>query len=121
MFYIHNVPGRLRIRSEAIRKDPSAANSVKISLSSMPGIGVVDINLVTSSVLIHYNKEKVNYRDIVSLLEGSGHFDQPRVLTNGGKYLNDLGIGKTMFKTLTSVLIGKALADTPLSILGFFV
>jgi hypothetical protein len=121
MFYIHNVPGRLRIRSEAVKNNPSAANSVKISLSSMPGIGVVDINLVTGGILIHYNKKTVNYRDIVSLLERNGYIDRSRAITNNDQFLIAPGIGKTIFKTMTSVLIGKVLADTPLSILVFLV
>ena len=120
MYYIHNVPGRLRIRSEAVKKNPSAANSVKISLSSMPGIGVVDINPLSGSVLIHYNKKTVNYKDIVSLLERSGYLDQPETLTNNDQLQNAHSIGKTMFKTMTSVLIEKVLATTLLSIQGLF-
>ena len=52
MFYIHNVPGRLRIRSEAIRKNRTAADSVRVALSLLLGIGIVDINLITGSILI---------------------------------------------------------------------
>jgi len=54
MFYVHNVPGRLRIRSEILKRNNLAADAAKIALSTIPGIGVVEINPVTGSILVHY-------------------------------------------------------------------
>ena len=120
MFYIHNVPGRLRIRSEAIKKNRTAADSVRVALSLLPGIGIVDINLITGSILINYNKQVVNYEDILCLLDRRGYCDRGKALTNDACIENaTIGVGKTIFKTMAGALIGKALAETPLSILGY--
>src|ERR1700690_1513691 len=120
MFYIHNVPGRLRIRSEARKKNRTAADSVRVALSLIPGIGIVGINLITGSILINYNKLVVNYEDIVCLLDRRGYFDRGKALTNDACIENEtIGIRTTIFKTMAGALIGKALADTPLSILGY--
>ena len=121
MFYIHNVPGRLRIRSEAIKKNRNAADSVRGALSLLPGIGIVEINLITGSILINYNKQVVNYEDILCLLNRRGYFNRDKALTNDARIENaNIGVGRTIFKTMACALIGKALADTPLSILGYF-
>jgi copper chaperone CopZ len=73
MFYIYNVPGRLRIRSEVLKKNHLAADSVRIALSTIPGIGVVEINSVAGSIIVDYNHNAVNHEDIISLLERKGY------------------------------------------------
>jgi len=73
MFYIHNVPGRLRIRSEVLKRNHLAANSVRIALSTIPGIGVVEINSVAGTIIVYYNHKAVNHEDIISLLARMGY------------------------------------------------
>jgi hypothetical protein len=73
MFYIYNVPGRLRIRSEVLKRNHLAADSVRIALSTIPGIGVVEINSVAGSIIVDYNHKAVNHEDIISLLERKGY------------------------------------------------
>ena len=121
MFYIHNVPGRLRIRSEILKKNRFACDSGRIVLSTIPGIGVVEINSVTGSILIQYNHKAVNYEDIIFLLERKGHFDRTMASTNNkGIQSGALPVVQTILKSLVGVLIGKALSDSPLSFLGLF-
>jgi len=73
MFFIQNVPGRLRIRSKILKGDQLAADSMKIALSTINGIGAVEISPVSGGIIIHYNHKAVNYDDIISLLERKGY------------------------------------------------
>ncbi|MGD1076609.1 MAG: HMA2 domain-containing protein [Thermodesulfovibrionales bacterium] len=56
MFYIHNVPGKVRIISEAIKANPQAANEVLKGLTTLAGVCIVHVTLTTGSILIHYNQ-----------------------------------------------------------------
>jgi copper chaperone CopZ len=119
MFYVHNVPGRLRIRSEILKRNNLAADAAKIALSTIPGIGVVEINPVTGSILVHYRHKAVNHEDIISLLERKGYLDRTKANANNkGMQNSALTAGHTIPKSLVSIVIGMALSDTPLSFLG---
>jgi copper chaperone CopZ len=72
MFYMHNVPGRLRIGSKILKWNHFAADSVRKALSAIPGIGVVEINPLTGGITVYYNHKTVNHEDIISLLERMG-------------------------------------------------
>jgi|GEM_PF-1308405 len=120
MFYIHNVTGRLRIRSEQFKRNRFACDSVRMVLSTIPGIGVVEINHVTGSVLVHYNHKTVNHENIISLLERKGYLDRTNAYTDDKRIQNGtLTIGQTIVKPIVGMLIGMALSDTPLSFLAF--
>jgi copper chaperone CopZ len=82
MFYIHNVPGRVRIKTDVLRKNSGAADEIRKALSVIRGIGTVDINLTTGSILIHYNYEVVSCEEIVRLFENRGFFNRARAITN---------------------------------------
>jgi len=88
-YYIHNVPGRLRLKSPVVRKNQEVADEIKKMLGTMNGIAVVEINLVTGSILINYNPKTLQYKDIISLLQKKGYFDMSKAMTND-KYFQDI-------------------------------
>ena len=81
-YYIHNVPGRLRIKSPSIKKNGNVANELKKALSTMNGIATVDINLTTGSLLVNFNPKAVSHEDIINLLQRKGYFDTSKAATN---------------------------------------
>ncbi len=120
MFYIHNVPGRLRIISEAVKKNPSAPDAIRMGLSTLTGIGVVYVNLTTGSILIHYNPQTANVRDIVGVIERKGYFDRSKAISSDDYFRNGFSkIGKTAVNTMALTFIGNVVANTPLSFLRF--
>ena len=54
---IHFIPGRLRFKLRHLKNDAGMAGMVRQVLSNIPGIRSVEINPITSSVLIHYDPE----------------------------------------------------------------
>ncbi len=110
MFYIHSVPGRVRIISEVIKKNPRAADEVRKWLSTLAGIGTADINLTTGSILVHYNTKMVNASDIVNLLERKGYFDQTRAISNDEYFRNGFSkTGSKVVKAIVETFIGSAI------------
>ncbi len=121
-YYIHNVPGRLRIKSPIIKNNKHVADELKKSLSTMQGIAIVDINPTTGSLLVNYNHKIVKHNDIVDLLQRKGYFDASKAVTND-EYLQKAAekagniIGKSIFSTFT----GMALEKTPFSFLTILI
>jgi copper chaperone CopZ len=121
-YYIHNVPGRLRIKSPIIKNNKNIADELKKSLSTMQGIATVDINPTTGSLLVNYNHKIVKHNDIVDLLQRKGYFDASKAVTND-EYLQKAAekagniIGKSIFSTFT----GMALEKTPFSFLTILI
>jgi len=121
-YYIHNVPGRLRIKSPVIKNNKDIADELKKSLSTIQGIAAVDINPTTGSLLVNYNYKIVKYNDIVDLLQRKGYFDASKAINND-EYLQRAAekagniIGKSMFSTFA----GMALEKTPFSFLTILI
>ena len=117
--YIHNVPGRLRIKSPSIKKNENVADELKKTLSTMKGIATVDINLVTGSLLVNYNPKMANYKDIVGILQRKGHFDMSRAATND-QYISKAAAkaGNIVSRALFGAFVEKALEGSALSFLA---
>jgi len=121
-YYIHNVPGRLRVKSPAVRKNQGAADEIRRILGTMNGIAVVEINLLTGSILINYNPKTMQYKDIVSLLQRKGYFDMSKAMTND-QYIQTAAskAGNIVGKSIFGAFAGVALKETPLSFLAILI
>jgi copper chaperone CopZ len=118
-YYIHNVPGRLRIKSPKIKKNENVADELKKVLSTMTGIATVDINLTTGSLLVNYNPKVANHKDIVSILQRKGYFDTTRAATND-QYVHGAvaKAGNLVTKAVFGAVVEKVLEGSALSLLA---
>jgi copper chaperone CopZ len=115
-YYIHNVPGRLRVKTPLVKQNKEAADEVKKALSTMRGIATVDINLITGSILINYNPKAAHARDIVNMLQRRGYFDASKAITHD-QYIQKAAsragdiVGKAIFGTFVDMALeGSALS-----------
>jgi copper chaperone CopZ len=121
-YYMHNVPGRLRVKSPVFKRNPNASDDLKKILSSVRGIATVDINPTTGSLLINYNHHIVKHDEIIHLLQRKGYFDASKAATND-EYLHRAAskagsiIGRSIFGTFA----GLALEGTPLAFLAVLI
>ena len=53
--FVHLLPGRLRLKVDALKRQPKLATRLHAHLSAVSGIDRVDVNPRTGSVLLHYN------------------------------------------------------------------
>ncbi len=49
-YYVHHVPGRLRVKSPLIKNNETVAAAVKQLLRGVNGVDSVDVNLTTGSL-----------------------------------------------------------------------
>lgn len=57
---VHFIPGRLRLRVKQLKNDPEFSARVKDEIEAVPGIIQVEINELTGSVLLKYEKEALD-------------------------------------------------------------
>jgi hypothetical protein len=101
--YVHSIPGRLRVKSATIKKNPTAAGRIRAVLSPTPGVQQVDVNLLTGSVLIRYDCQGARADELLGKLNQAGYFEPSEavtqddllhaMLTRTGKAIGSLALG----------------------------
>jgi hypothetical protein len=81
-YYLHDIPGRLRIKTPAVKNNPKAADDIKNLLATLRGVNSMEFNLTTGSILIYYHPDKLHQGSIIDLLCDKGYFDQSKAVTN---------------------------------------
>jgi len=81
-YYIHDIPGRIRVRSPRIKNNRRAADEVKRLITLFHGVNSVECNLITGSILVNYHPDRLNKEEIVDLLSEKGFFDKLKAVTN---------------------------------------
>ena len=103
MYYIHNIPRRLRVKRPSIKRNRSAAEDVKTMLGSVHGVDKANVKLTTGSLLVNYHPKLLKYNDIVNLLQSKGYFDHSRTVTNDEYIHNaDSRVGELAWSVITS-------------------
>jgi copper chaperone CopZ len=67
--YIHHLPGRLRVRIDRAKNNPSTARSVDQLLRNTLGVSSVSVNVTTGSVLIHYDTSQIDADALLQRLQ----------------------------------------------------
>lgn len=104
-YYIHHVPGRLRIKTARLRCLECQAKLDKM-LGALPGINHYQHNNKIGSVLIHYDAAQLSANDIVYSLYKAGCLESPISATpaasGGGDLVKQAGalFGNALFGTL---------------------
>ena len=79
-YYLHSVPGRLRVKIPHLRQRPAEAAAIREVLR-IDGIHEVKIKHLTGSVVVHYDSAQLSEGRIVQALETSGYFDRSRAIS----------------------------------------
>jgi hypothetical protein len=101
--YVHSIPGRLRVKTPAIKKNSAEAKKVERLLISIRGIQSLQINLTTGSVLVLYNADDLTPEYLLGVLFVAGYIEPTKVvthdevvhsaLTRAGKTVGSLVVG----------------------------
>lgn len=121
-YYLHNIPGRLRVKSPLLKRNDAAADELKMALSAIQGIAAVDFNPVTGSLLINYNHRTTKHEDIISLLERKGYFDRKKAVSNDSYFHNAAEkTGRVIGKAALGMALEKAFEGSALSLIGLLI
>lgn len=121
-YYIHNVPGRLRVKSPLLKRNENSAYALRKFLGTVNGIATIDISLITGSLLVNYNPRLIRHNDILVLLEDRGYLDISKALNND-QYIKKAAskAGDVIGKALFGVFVDKAFEGSALSFLTILI
>lgn len=101
--YIHHVPGRLRVRTQAFRCQPSRVQQAAQRLRAMEGVGDVEINSAAGSITVRYDPDRCTHRALLAVLEDLGCVRAPRLSSSQGGEMAGL-FGKALVGALAQTL-----------------
>jgi copper chaperone CopZ len=80
-YYIHYVPGRMRIESPVLHDNTAKAKEFETFIKGFNGISAIEIHAATGSAIIHFEEKKINCEQIIGILEKHGYFNLSRAET----------------------------------------
>jgi copper chaperone CopZ len=82
--YIHHIPGRLRVRSAAIKRNEIRAEALKRLLAGTEGVASTEVNTLTGSVVIRYDPERASGQALADMLRDRGYLTSSSMAGTGG-------------------------------------
>ena len=77
--YIHHIPGRVRVRMPELKANAKGAQEFQAVMQQIPGVASVEINLLTGSVLVHYDGSSATAGLLHNLLQRHGAWPTSKV------------------------------------------
>jgi hypothetical protein len=121
-YYMHEVPGRLRIKIPALKRDAHRAREIQRAIRSVSGVRSTSANTLTGSVTVHYDPEQVRAGMIVAHLSREEYIDVAQAMSR--KPQTDTALsraGQTAAKVLLGLAMDRLLQGSPLGILTAFI
>ena len=121
--YVHHVPGRLRVRSAILKRNPYAAAMVASDLGSHKGVRSAEASPRTGSITVVYDPDIAQLATIKAYLRDAGHLRDTghlsgqgaavmpaRTLTLSGEAIRASGevVAKTVFGVVVEKLIERS-------------
>ncbi|NTU43635.1 MAG: hypothetical protein HGA78_11435 [Nitrospirales bacterium] len=82
IYYIHYVPGRMRIQTPYIQDHPNRARHFEADMGGVRGVVSVRTNPVTGSALILFHEQELDCEQLIGILEVKGYFSLVDSVTN---------------------------------------
>ena len=83
--YVHHIPGRLRFRTPALKRNPQAAEAVRGRLTALPGVRSAEVNSLTGSVTVLYDAASGASDALLSALHESAGLPGREPATRSGR------------------------------------
>lgn len=117
-YYVHQVPGRIRVRIPAIRRNPYQAEEIR-NLLDFDGVQTVAINHLTGSVVVLYDPERLDPASLLGVLSEKGYYDGRRAVTCDTLIRNKAQLAAAKAgRFFFGWAVGKALESSGLSVLA---
>lgn len=118
-YYLHKVPGRLRVKLPRLRNHPQRSRRVRDLLEAQLGVEVVTANEVTGSVLVYYDCDLLGEQEILDVLRDNGWFDD-RLVVSADAHIDRVATkaGHAVGRAMAGWIVGKALEANGLSLLA---
>ena len=121
-YYVHNIPGRLRVKTPIVKGDPDTAEDIRKILETVVGIDSTAVRPLTGSVIINYDSKTVDSATILDILRRKGYFDASKVQTKDDYMETAITkAGGIIGKALFGFFLEKAFEGSALSLLSVLI
>ena len=121
-YYIHNVQGRLRVKTPFIKRSPLMAQEIQTLLGQIRGVNTTKVNTLTGSVVVHYDPKSVSSKEVLDALREAGYFDLSKAVTNDQYvYSAAAKTGGIIWSALAGAFVEQALQGSVLSLLAVLI
>lgn len=121
-YYMHELPGRLRIKIPSLKRNPQEALRLQCLIEDISGVESTLTNAVTGSIVVKFDPSTVTSRQILDVLSREGCMDLGELIK--GQQRPDPGLsraGALASKALLGLAIEKAFEGSPLALLTAFI
>lgn len=120
--YIHNTPGRLRLKIPSLKRNIHEINELTLLLKQRPGIQFFDVNSITGSVTINYDQHCTSVSKLLELLSQEGYVDLAKLVPSH-QHMDRIfsRVGETASKALLNIAVDRVLQGSPLSMIAAFI
>jgi hypothetical protein len=109
--YIHHVPGRLRVRTQAFRCQPSQVAAAARQLLALDGVDDVKINTHAGSITICYDPTQLTQGELLATMESLGCIGVGRGVATGSGTGQIAGLfGKALLGALAQTVAQRSVA-----------
>ena len=119
MYYLHSVPGRIRVKIPQLRSNASRCQEVQVLLLGLVGVEDVSANCLTGSIVIRYDNEIISAEEILCALKEENHFE-PSQAAGTNQYIQKMATsaGESMGKAMFGWALGKVIESSALGLLA---
>ena len=120
--YLHNVPGRLRVKIPSIKHQNHEARKVESLFEFREGIEKVRSNSVTGSLTITYDPERFSADQLLAALREHGYLETDHSLVNAANdYVAATRVTQAVGKAMINWAISKTLESSGLGLLSVLI
>lgn len=121
-YYLHDIPGRLRVRIPLAKGRPDTAEEIEELLKAIEGIDSAATNTTTGSVVINYNSKTLTSNKILSALNQNGWFDRSKEATHDDVLQETVSkVGSVVSRALVGLVLEKSFEGSMLSLLAVLI
>jgi hypothetical protein len=120
--YVHNVPGRLRIKIDRLKNKPGDSRRIKRLFTGLYGIDEVKTNEITGSITVRYDSDVFCSDQILNILRYNEIIGaNQRVFFEKPVSKESTKAGMAVSKAVISWAVGRALEGSGLGFLAVFI
>jgi|SRR5579863_1900530 len=121
-YYIHQIPGRIRVKSPVLKGNTHVAQKVCAWLGRVEGVHSTAVNPLTGSIVIEFAPKVVAAEEILCMLDQAGYFDRSKALTND-QYIHAkvTTTGQIVWGAISGAFMESVLGQSPFSLISILI
>ncbi|WP_462270035.1 HMA2 domain-containing protein [Desulfobacter sp.] len=120
MYFVHDVPGRLRVKIKYLKNNPHRLETLRQHLS-VPGVYKVRTNALTGSIVIEYDPLTIDAKSLIDIFNANGHTVPEKNLVEDVQNKDHEKLARTLSRAIASWVAGQLLEANGLSYISAFI